>query len=251
MAVPEALVFEGNYTIRTSEVNRLRQATPTALIHLMQEAALENVLELKVSAWDLAKEHISWVLMRKHLDLYRLPELGETITIRTHPAGFERVFTYRDYEVRDAAGEVIASSSSTWLLMNTQRRSLARIPKAIVERGQFDTSDCLPHAKAKLPKLTQVDIEQQFRVNWHDMDFNEHLNNVRYMQWLFETVPGYTSLEQQLQSLNIIYQSECRWKDVVQVSTQILEQGHCLHQLVRQSDGEMIAQAETFWSPTH
>lgn len=249
MTIPEALVFEGNFTIRTNEVNRLRQASPTSLIQLMQEAALENVLQLKVSAWDMAEEHLSWVLMRKHLEVYRLPELGETITIRTYPAGFERVFTHRDYQIWDAQGDLLASSSSTWLLMNTQRRRVARIPASILERGDFDPSDCLPRALAKLPDVTAPTIEQTFRVNWHDMDFNEHLNNVRYMQWLFETVPGYPSLEQQLSSLDILYKAECHWKDEVHIATQTMDQGHYLHVLTRLSDGEEIARAQTFWQP--
>ncbi len=247
MTVPASLVFEGDYTIRTNEVNSQRQATPTALIHLMQEAALENVIDLKVSAWDLEKEQISWVLMRKHLDIRRLPHLGETITIRTFPAGFERVFTYRDYEVRDADGALIAESASTWLLMHTETRNMARIPKAIVEKGSFDNSNCLPHAKSRLPLVTAPTIEQEFRVNWHDMDFNEHLSNIRYMQWLFETVPGYTTMEQRLQTLDIIYKSECRWKDRVKIATQELGDGQYLHLLTRLSDGEEIARAQTAW----
>lgn len=250
MTVPPTLVFEGNYTIRTSEVNSQRQATPTALIHLMQEAALENVIHLKVSAWDLEEAHISWVLMRKHLDIRRLPRLGETITIRTFPAGFQRVFSYRDYEVRDAAGTVIAQSASTWLLMDTQTRNMAPIPQAILDQGTFDNSDCLPHAKAKLPLVTAPSTQQEFRVNWHDMDFNEHLSNTRYMQWLFETVPGYTSMKQNLQTLDIIYKSECHWKDRVNVATQDLGEGQYLHLLTRLSDGEEIARAQTSWATT-
>ena len=249
MAVPEELVFEGNYTLRTNEVNRLHRAMPTALIHLLQEAALENVLDLKVSAWDLKKEQISWVLMRKHLEIHRFPTFGETITIRTHPAGFERVFTYRDYQVWGEDNQLIASSSTTWLLMHTERRRIARIPAFVIEKGTFDNSTCLPHALASLPDVTDPDIEQVFRVNWHDMDFNEHLSNIRYMQWLFETVPGYPTLELELSTIDIIYKAECRWKDKVHVATQTVSEGHYLHLLTRQSDGEEIARAQTQWRP--
>jgi acyl-ACP thioesterase len=250
MTVPEELIYRGKFTVRTSEVTCHRQITTAALINLMQEAALQNVLELNLSAWDMRAQQISWVLMRKHLDVMRLPMLGETITIQTHPAGFDKIFTYRDYKVFDEAGALIASSSSTWLLMHTIKRRIARIPNEIRERGQFDTSQCLPHPPNKLPDLEQVDVEKDFIVNWHDMDFNEHLNNVRYMQWVFETIDGYTKYSQQLASLDIIYKQECHWKDTVRVKTQQIDNQKYRHQLIRLSDEEEIARCETNWVNT-
>ncbi|MFK7796119.1 MAG: acyl-[acyl-carrier-protein] thioesterase [Aureispira sp.] len=247
MSVPEELIYTGKFTVRTSEVTCHRQITTAALINLMQEAALQNVLELNLSAWDMRARQISWVLMRKHLDVMRLPTLGETITIQTHPAGFDKIFTYRDYKVFDESGTLITSSSSTWLLMHTIKRRIARIPTEIRDRGQFDTSQCLPHPRNKLPDLDQVDIEKDFVVNWHDMDFNEHLNNVRYMQWVFETIDGYTKYSQQLSSLDIIYKQECHWKDTVRVKTQKIDNQKYRHQLIRLSDEEEIARCETNW----
>ncbi|WMX12074.1 acyl-ACP thioesterase domain-containing protein [Aureispira sp. CCB-E] len=248
MPVPKEFIYEGEFTIRTSEIDRAKKVTATAFIDLMQEAAMQNVIELKVSVWDMAEKNISWVLMRKNLKLYRLPSLGETIKIQTYPAGFDKLFTYRDYKVFDQNNTLLAESSSTWLLMNTIRRSIARIPEEIRVRGDFDTSKCLPHAKNKLPKLTRVDLQKTFIVNWHDMDFNEHLNNVRYMQWMFETVDYYLKHTGKLEELDIIYKAECYWKDTVEVSTQKVDETVYLHRLVRLSDGEEIALAKTTWS---
>lgn len=248
MPVPKEFIYEGEFSIRTYEIDRAKRATATALINLMQEAAMQNVIDLNVSVWDLASRHISWVLMRKKLNVYRLPELGECIRIQTYPAGFDKLFTYRDYKVFDSSNQLIASSASTWLLMNTVKRKIARIPEEIRVRGNFDTSNCLPHAKNKLPALTQVDCQKEFIVHWHDMDFNEHLNNVRYMQWIFETVDYYLLHTGQLEELNIVYKAECYWKDTVQVSTQKVDEKTYLHRLIRLSDGEEIALAQTFWS---
>lgn len=245
--IPKELIYEGTFTIRPSEVTRHRQATAPALIHLMQEAALQNVLDLNVSAWDMSERQISWVLMHKHLEFFSFPQLGETITIQTYPAGFSKVLTYRDYKIYNHQRDLIACSSSTWLLMHTAKRKIVRIPEEIRKRGQFDTSNCLPHAQSKLPDLQHVNVEQDFIVNWHDMDFNEHLNNVRYMQWIFETVDGYTNHYQELSKLDIIYKRECHWKDTVRVKTQQITNQKYRHQLIRLSDNEEISRCETEW----
>ncbi len=245
--VPKDLLYSTFFTIRTYEIDRQKKATVTTLVNLMQEAAMQNVIELKVSLWDLQDTGVSWVLMRKNLQVSRLPNLGETIRIVTHPSGFERIYTHRDYLVFDEKDQLIAQSSSTWLLMNMHKRRVARIPEAIREKGQFDTSGCLPRAKAKLATLTAVDCEKAFEVQWHDLDFNEHLNNVRYMQWLFETVDYYVQHKGALVSMDILYKAECAWKEVVVVQTQAHAEGNYLHRLMRQSDGAIIAEAQTTW----
>lgn len=247
MPIPKELVTECSYSIRTSEIDRARKCTVTSLINIMQETAMQNVIDLNLSVWDLAEQQISWVLMRKNLKLYKLPELGSSIRVITHPAGFDKLFTYRDYKVYDEKDQLIAESSSTWLLMNTEKRRIARIPEEIRARGNFDTSECLPHPKNKLPKVERVDIQKDFLVNWHDLDFNEHLSNIRYMQWMFETVDNYIEHRGKLIELDIIYKQECHWKDTVRVLTQKISDTQYLHKLIRLSDEEVIAVAQTFW----
>lgn len=247
MAIPEELIYRGSYTIRTYEIDANKQVTIASLINLMQEAAMQNVIDIKLSVWDLAAQNISWVLLRKNLKIHQLPQLNETITVVTHPAGFDRLFTYRDYRVYDAQGALIAESASTWLLMDTQTRGAAKIPDTILNRGQFDTADCLVRPKGRLPKLTEVQVEKQFRVNWHDLDFNHHLSNIRYMQWMFETVDIYTSGTATLQELSIVYKAEGHLNDELIVQTQQLDEHTFLHQLIRPADDQLLATAHTLW----
>ena len=247
MDIPEDLIYEGQFTIRTYEIDPSKKSTVAALINLMQEAAMQNVINLKYSVWDMEELNISWVLMRKNLKILRLPLLGETIRIKTYPAGSDKIFTYRDYHVYSKDNKLIAQSASTWLLMNTIERKIAKIPKNIRLKGEYDVSNCLKHAKNKLPSINRVDFQKNFIVNWHDLDFNEHLSNIRYMQWIFETVDYYIENKGKLEELDIVYKLECRWKDTVQVNTQKINNHLYLHKLLRLSDNALIAQAQTRW----
>ena len=90
------LKHTAEYIIRTYEIDSTKKATIPAMINLMQEAAMQNVIKMGVSVWDLEPHNISWVLMRFLLNVERIPMLGERIKIITHPAGFEKFYTYRD-----------------------------------------------------------------------------------------------------------------------------------------------------------
>ena len=241
------LIKSENFTIRTYEIDNRKQATVPALVKLMHEAAMQNVIDLKLSVWDLEPHKISWVLMRKQLIIKELPSLGDAIKVVTHCAGFEKFFTYRDYKIFNQQDELIAYASSTWLLMDTIKRRMARIPNFILALECPPESACLPRPKNKLPKFERVDLAKQFTVGWYDLDFNHHLNNVFYLQWILETVPDELLHTAQLVQIDIIYKLECQWKEAVVSETQLITDNQLLHRLIRVSDGKQLAMAETKW----
>jgi len=244
------LGYEEIFTVRAYEIDNRKKATPTALVRLMQESALQNVLQLKLSVWDLEPHQISWVLTRLNLHINRLPNLNERIRILTYPAGFEKFFTHRDYRVFDAADNLIAYSSSTWLLMDTQTRRLARIPEFILAYNAHMPAavDCLPIPSDKLPKFEQAKRHKNYEVNWHDLDFNMHLNNTLYIQWMLETVEDSILQGGYLQELEILFRMEAVWKEKITSELQQLDTQTFLHRLLRNADQKELATMRTQWA---
>ncbi|MCB0587079.1 MAG: hypothetical protein KDD06_17385 [Phaeodactylibacter sp.] len=242
--------YQSEYEVRTYEIDSHKRMTIPAITRLMQEAAMQNVIRLKLSVWDLEPENISWVLMRKQLHIFRLPVLGEQIQVMTCPAGFERMFTYRDYKVRDKNGKLLAASSSTWLLMDTNTRRMSPIPDHILafQKQMPPPEECLPRPDGRLPRFEQAQSTKYFEVNWHDLDFNRHLNNTLYIQWLLEPLPALVLEKGMLRQLDINYRAECHWQDQVRAEVQALDEpGQFLHRLSKKEDGKELAVARTKW----
>jgi acyl-ACP thioesterase len=238
------LAYSCSYTVKTYDIDTQRRMKVASLVMLMQEAAMQNVIEMKLSAWDLEPLKISWVLLRKNLRINRLPMVEEKLRVETYPAGFEKFFTYRDYKVFDEKEELIAHSATTWLLLHTVERRMVRIPEFILAfEPQMPAGElCLPRPKAKLPvfeKSSHDDIP--FRVNWHDLDFNGHLNNVYYLQWMLETLPEDRLASDSLREMEILYKTEAHWKDRLTSGIQQVDERTYLHSLVRVSDGKELA----------
>jgi len=247
MPLHPLLIKTEPFTIRTYEIDNRKQATVPSLVKLMHEAAMQNVLDLKLSVWDLEPHQISWVLMRKNLIINQLPNLGDQIKVVTHCAGFEKFFTYRDYKIFNQQDELLAYASSTWLLMDTVKRRMSRIPDFILALECPPEEACLPRPKNKLPKFELANLSKTFTVGWYDLDFNQHLNNVFYLQWILETVPDILLQNGRLSRIDIVYKLECKWKEEIICETQILDKQHLLHRLVRKSDGKELSMAETRW----
>ena len=235
------------FTIRTYEIDHKKVCTAPALIKLMDEAAMQNVIQLKLSVWDLEKDKISWVLMRKYLKINRLPNLGERINIYTSPAAFEKFFTYRDYKAYAENGDLLAWSSSTWLLMDTEKRRMARIPEYILAFNDQmpPLEECLERPGAKLAKFGVGTYAKTYQVGWYDLDFNQHLNNVFYTKWMLEALAIEVLEHKKLLDFQIEYRIEGRLNEKIVAEIQQLTESTFLHRLVR--DGNELAKGMTVW----
>lgn len=239
-----------NFKIRTYETDFHKTATIPALIRLLHEAAMRHVIQLKLSIWDLEDHRISWVLMRKQLRVFRLPALHETVTVTTYPSGYDKFFTYRDYHLHSSSGELLAEASSSWLLMDLDTRKMARIPDFILDPliELFPPEEaCLPRPTGKYPAFTEATLQQDYKVHWHDLDFNGHLNNITYVQWMLDTLPMETLRNRQLQQVDITYRLECSFDDLIRVEVQALDRNRFLHRMIRVFDNKELAQALSVW----
>ena len=243
------LQYESKYRVRAYEIDSRQRMTMPALSRLMQEAALQNVIEIGMSFWDLEPHQVSWVLNRQQIHIKRMPKMNEQIRVHTTPAGFLRLFTLRDYRVYAESGELIAHSPSVWLLMNTETRGLDSRPPFLeaFNARMPPREQCFPRPKGKIPAPRQADFTNYYRVHWHDLDFNEHLNNTLYIQWMLDPLPAEVLSNHNLTFLDINYRAECQLHDELRVEVQQIAKGEYLHSILRLSDEKMLANARTIW----
>ncbi|WP_170254695.1 acyl-[acyl-carrier-protein] thioesterase [Phaeodactylibacter luteus] len=247
--VDSDLLYTHTYQVRAYEIDAQQRMTLPALSRLMQEAALQNVIEIGMSYWDLAPYHISWVLTRQQIEVQRLPNLNEHIRIHTYPAGFLKAFALRDFWVETLDGEPLAHSASTWLLMDTRSRKMANPPDFVLafNRRMPPKEQCLPRISGQLDKLGAVGHQESYTVHWHDLDFNRHLNNTLYIQWMLDPVPETVLAERQMRFLDIEYRAEGQLADVLQSEVEEAAIGTYRHRILRPADGKVLANAFTRW----
>ncbi len=237
-----------HYTIRAYAVDQSKKISVPALAQLMHETAMQHVLDLKLSVWDLEPLNLAWVLTNIHIDIYRRPLLNERITIRTNPSGFERVRTFRDYRVYDGQDQLIGSAVSTWFLMDTQSRRLARVPSTVretVEGAIQQIEEFLPRNKAPQIGETTGAHERHFQVNYHDLDFNMHLNNIYYAKWLLDALPLDFLKNHELSTLNLSYKLECLLDDTVVSQAATADHLSFNHRLLK--EGKEVALGFSVW----
>lgn len=227
--------------------NARKQLSIPHLIREFQEAALLSTLRLGVSVLDLEPKGIGWVLLGQYIKLDRTPQLNESCTIVTCPTGFERVFTYRDFHLLDEQGKRIGTASTTWMLMDLKSRRMAQLPDFIKILGEKvpPKEEQLPRAGYKLNSLAQGADVRSFQVGHHQLDFNGHLTNPVYVEWMLEGLPAGVLANQELKELAIQFKQEARYGDTVSVQ---ITKGHGdLYHHGLLMDGKPLASMQTTW----
>jgi medium-chain acyl-[acyl-carrier-protein] hydrolase len=245
------LIAEASYTVHLFDTDAHGTLCVRGLWDFLQETAGVHTQILGVAPEDLRPQGLAWILSRLRVQVQRYPALGERVTVHTWPTGFDRLFTLRDFAMRDSAGSVIASAASAWLAIKLDTLRPIRVQTIFNPPGMDSLPRALEVSMQKLPGPSAPQSESAFRVRFGDLDANRHVGNSRYVEWVVESA-GRALLEgSMIAGLGIDFISETPYGGDVIVRTQTDPQrpGRLEHAVVRTSDGGESARARTEWRP--
>ncbi len=183
------LLHEKPFTVRYYEVGPSRLVRPATLLDYLQDAAAEHASLLRIGVQDLHHRDLTWVLSRLRLTVDRYAGAGETVLVRTWPSTRGGLTSYREFEVLDQAGAVVARATTAWVVLDLVRRRPVRIadvlPDYPLESRRAITDDFPP-----LPRPGSLERELPFTVRQSDIDMNHHVNNAVYVGWALEATPA-------------------------------------------------------------
>ncbi len=240
------LVWTEPFTIRAYEVGPDETASVLTLCDLLQEAAGEHArvsgregFPLPGGGWS------TWVMSRLRLQVRRRPRMRERVEVATWPAALDGLRATRDFRVT-AGDETLAVATSLWFLIDVGRRRPVRLPAAMDGFAATDTPRALTLDDAPEPLAPDAaEHDAAFRVRRSDLDRVGHANNVRFVEWALEALPGDAGLAE----IDVLYRAEAVAGDHVRSEAGPLAGGARRHRLSREADGRILALARTVWSP--
>lgn len=239
--------WEETFPVRQHETDAHGVLSPGGLCDYLQEAAGNHAHSLGFSVAQLLQKGLTWVLSRFRLRIERLPAAGETARVRTWPAGAEKLFALRDFEVLDGQDVRIAAATSAWLILDTAARRPVRIQSVFEPPDALRTPRALDLGFDRLPLPDAFDRETPVRVRLSDLDANAHANNARIAEWIVEGIGRDEWERGSLRELDIDFLAEAMAGDAVGSRASARPGGQFLHSLVRGGDGKEIARARTTW----
>jgi len=245
-------IWTDSYKINSFEVDPAQRATLQALCKFMQESAWHHAEALRLGFSQMQKRGLMWAISRLGIQIYDLPRWGQTIRMKTWPAGIYRLFALRDFQILDEAGSLLAEATSAWLILDETMRRPTRIESLFHEMripmGKSLFEGCL----GKLPAPQSPQTHPFFPVRFSDLDWYNHVNHVKYIEWMLDAYPVGFHGHFQVSSIEINFLSESRYGDEVSIRTQELEDNppSFLHSILRKKENQDICIARVSWKKT-
>jgi acyl-ACP thioesterase len=147
----------------------------------------------------------------------RRPRQTEQIIVRTWPRGWEKLFAIRDFDIQDDAESSVVVARSYGLIVDLEKRRPLR-PQAVMDNlPRNEGRDALAEGGKALDALSGGEKAAERTGAYSDIDFNGHMNNARYVQWIQDILdPG--ALEQaKTMRLDINYLSEVKLGETLEL----------------------------------
>lgn len=192
---------------------------PTAFLDLAQDMAVKGAEYLNFSDLMLKEHGCAWILARMHTRFERPVRFDETGRMLTWHRGMNGLYFIRDYQMVDAEGKVAVNSTSSWIVMDFKQRRICRDEKilsVVSENPQsLDQAIAEPAPKIVLSKNAVIRPIGSHHVNYSDVDYNMHANNVKYTEWALDALPADLVYKHFVRELSINFNKEARPGDTV------------------------------------
>lgn len=165
---------------------------PAAFMDLAQEIAYQAATALGFGYDALQTEGKAWVLSRMHYEFIRHPKWRENIELYTWHKGPYGPFYLRDFELKNAGGDLLVRATSSWVILDVANRTMCRtadvmemIPEDTVCK---DNAIERPADKVMMPRGVTPEIAGEHKVEFSDIDLLGHTNNARYVVWAMDCI---------------------------------------------------------------
>lgn len=241
--------FEKQFQLRYFEMNKFGEASPTTVLTLLEEAAADHCYSINHSLYDLEEQNVGWVLLSGVMEMDRYPKYKEKITIKTWLSSYSKIKGIRENIIYDGQGCVIGRAKGLWVFFDIQRKRPIQIFDDIKEKWGSDHEKSIDHdISRKIQAIDSGEYANEFRINRFDVDTNLHVNNIRYLQWMIESMPKEITDNYDLHYIDGRFIAEAHYGDtILSYSKTDVHENSFSHTIKTQSNNKDCATAKTKW----
>ena len=193
-----------------------RRVKLSSLIDLILTASGYNADENGFGLRHLKNMGATWVLSRLAVEMDYFPKQYEKITVETWVQEVHTANTIRNYRIFNEKGEVIGNSTSVWVMINvkTRRPMDLRLLEGI---DVFATNEISGIDRPFKLNAVESDTIDSFRVKYSDIDINQHVNTVHYLDWMVNSFTLEEHKAHSIKRVDVNFMNEVVYGDFISV----------------------------------
>lgn len=223
------MIIEKEYSVKLSEIDRNNRITNKAILSYLEDIGGIHSNMAGSGLLTIHETHLTWLLLEWKLQVIRRPLYAEKLTVKTWSKGYVKCYAYRDFEIFDEQGNIVAKAASKWVLLNIEQGKIVKIQDDLMQKynpeltkNAFDDGDDFP----KKHELEQYDLETEYTVRRADIDVNNHMHNLNYLDLANEALPEEIYRGEQFDNVRITYKKEIKLGEKVKCKYGFKEDKH-------------------------
>ncbi len=209
-------------TVELQDIDMTRRTSVAAFIGILLNIAGEDATKRGFGIDAITQENHTWVLSRFAVELSELPALNDTFDITTWIAAYNRLLSTRLFSIASSGGQSIGEAVSQWCMMDIESRhavDLTPLHEAYSEHIYPDDKVSVSLSR-RLPSL-EATQERIYRVEYSDVDFNCHLNSLRYIDLMLNMLPVDVLTESRPMRIELQFIHECYLEEELRVRCEL------------------------------
>lgn len=201
------MVREEKFKIKTYECRPDGNIKMASLMQYLQEVAAQHAEQLGFGVDRLNKINSYWILLNFRIEINRLPEWNDQITIKTWPSGYNRLIATREFVAKDQNDCELFRAGSQWMVLDkisSRPKNLFRLDLSLPRTGLKALSEEL----VRLEPRDDYSKVNRISVPYSSIDLNGHVNNTEYIRWGIDALRKAFKFDGNIRSMCATYLSE-------------------------------------------
>ncbi len=232
------MIYCSNYKIGLEDIGRNNEATNKALLAIMQDIACLHSASVGYGILEIEAKKRAWMLLDWKMEVIKRPKYNDDIKVETWSRKVERLYAYRDFQLKDKEGNIIAIGTSRWIFVDTERRRPVRLTADIADLYESETDKNVFTEEMEDIKCGDYLFKKVYCVQRRDIDINQHMNNLSYLDMAYEILPEDIYNTKVFNNIRIVYKKEILYGEKVEC---YYEEQNNKHIITAKSQGKINA----------
>lgn len=210
------MYVEQKFFVGLQDIDASNKVTNKAILTFLEDAGGVHSNLAGYGLKTIKETNFSWIILNWKLKVFKRANYADTVTVRTWSAGADKLYAYRDFEVLNEVGDIIAIATSKWISVNIKTGRINKLTEEIIKpykgesRRVFENYDF-----TKIEEPEKIDNYVKYTINRQMIDINKHVHNVCYYDLAEIAIPEEIIENMEFNNVEIMYKKEIKLGEAV------------------------------------
>ena len=210
------MIYSSNYKIGLDDIGVNNEISNKAILRIMEDVSGFHSASIGYGLFEIETKKRAWMILDWKMKVIKRPKYMDEIKAETWSRKVERLYAYRDFQLKDKDGNIIAIATSRWIFVDTDRRRPVRLTSDISDLYESEPDKCVFEEEIEDVKCENYLFEKDYYIQRRDIDMNEHMHNLNYLDMAYEILPEDIYKNKVFDNVRIVYKKEIVYGEKVE-----------------------------------